>query len=115
EVLGFGRYIISATTQFQQFELSDLTRDAQAVVLLYVPQYVDIYRRRNFRMFPSIGRVYVNAAARRDLGWMPRFDFATVVERLANAQPILSDLAISIGAKGYHSEPYKGDGPYYVP
>ncbi|MEL7370204.1 MAG: NAD(P)-dependent oxidoreductase [Myxococcota bacterium] len=115
EVLGFGRYIISATTPFQPNDLSDLTHDAPAVVQRYVPQYVDIYRRRNFRMFPSIGRVYVNEAARRDLGWTPRFDFATVVERLANAQSILSDLAISIGAKGYHSEPYKGDGPYYVP
>ena len=56
-------------------------------------------------MFPSIGRVYVNARARSDLGWSPRYDFGTVLDALAAGQDPRSPLARAVGAKWYHDQP----------
>jgi UDP-glucose 4-epimerase len=53
-------------------------------------------------MFPAIGRVYDNAAARAALGWTPKHDFASMLARVAAGAPAMSDLALAIGAKGYH-------------
>jgi hypothetical protein len=55
-------------------------------------------------MFDSIERVYVNAAARVDLGWEPRYDFAYALDRLAAGEEWRSPLALAVGAKGYHAE-----------
>ena len=55
-------------------------------------------------MFPSIGRVYANDAARTALGWAPRHDFRSMLARVASGRPPASDLALAIGAKGYHRE-----------
>ena len=60
-------------------------------------------------MFPSIERVYVNARARDDLGWAPRYDFRHALDRLAAGEDPRSPLALAVGAKGYHAEP---TGPY---
>jgi UDP-glucose 4-epimerase len=64
-------------------------------------------------MFASIGRVYVNERARRDLGWRPRHDFATIVQRLAQGGGLASALARKIGSKRYHPEEF-AEGPYPV-
>ena len=56
-------------------------------------------------MLPTLDRVYVNARARHDLGWQPRFDFHYALERLRSGQDPRSELALAIGAKGYHAEP----------
>jgi UDP-glucose 4-epimerase len=69
------------------------------------PQYAALYGARGWRMFDAIERVYVNAAARRDLGWAPRHDFAFALEQLANGDEWRSELALAVGAKGYHAEP----------
>ena len=53
-------------------------------------------------MFPAIERVYVNERARRELGWAPRYDFRSALDRLREGQDPRSPLALSIGAKGYH-------------
>ena len=62
--IGFGRYIISATTPFTRDDLAELRADAPAVVRRLFPDYEAVYERRGWRMFPSIERVYVNARAR---------------------------------------------------
>lgn len=100
--LGFARYIISATTPFKQSDLAELRTDAPAVVRRYVPAYAAEYARRGWTMFESIDRVYDNARARADLGWRPRHDFASVVERLRASGDVRSALAQVVGAKGYH-------------
>ena len=64
-------------------------------------------------MFESIGRVYVNEAARRDLGWAPRYDFAHVLRCLEQGRDFRSQLARQIGVKGYHDEVFD-EGPYPV-
>lgn len=66
--IGFGRYIISATTPFQPDDMADLRLNAPQVVKRRVPEYAEEYARRGWKMFPGIERVYVNERARRNLG-----------------------------------------------
>lgn len=107
--LGFGRYVVSATTPFGREDLAELRHDAAAVVARLFPDAAPLYERLGWRLFPSIDRVYVNDRARADLGWTPRYDFRHALELLAAGREPRSALAISIGAKGYHSET---TGPY---
>ena len=102
--IGFGRYIISATTPFTRGDLQDLRDDAPAVVKNLFPHYEAIYAERGWRIFPSIERVYVNARARQELGWQPKYDYAHALELLAAGEEVRSELARQVGAKGYHAE-----------
>jgi len=99
--LGFGRYIISATTPFLPEDAVALRRDAAGVVSRRVPGWEASYAALGWRMAPSIDRVYDNTRARRELGWQPRHDFAAVVAR-ARGGEIRSPLACAVGIKGYH-------------
>jgi nucleoside-diphosphate-sugar epimerase len=101
--LGFGRYIISATTPFTRDDLVGLRADAPAVVARRHPEYERIYADRGWRMFPTIERVYVNQRARAELGWTPRYDFRAALRRLAAGEDPRSELARTVGAKGYHA------------
>ena len=80
--IGFGRYVVSATTPFGPADLEELHRDAPAVVGRLFPDYAEVYERLGWRMFPRIDRVYVNARARAELGWNPRYDFRHALELL---------------------------------
>lgn len=102
--IGFGRYIVSATTPFGRDDLAQLRTDAPAVVARLLPEYAALYERLGWRMFPQIERVYDNARARRDLGWTPRWDFAHALARLARGQDPFSVLAAEVGSKGYHAK-----------
>lgn len=109
--LGFGRYIVSATTPFHESDVEQLATDAPAVVERYAPRYRDIYQRLGWTMFPTIDRVYVNDRARADLGWRPRLDFAHVLEMVGSGNDHRSDLARTVGFKGYHAGSF-ADGIY---
>jgi UDP-glucose 4-epimerase len=111
--IGFGRYIISATTPFLPEDLADVRKDAPAALAHRAPEFAEVYSRRGWRMFPSIDRVYVNALARQELDWRPRHDFVSVLKRLAAGGELESDLARAVGAKGYHPQTFL-DGPYPV-
>jgi nucleoside-diphosphate-sugar epimerase len=111
--IGFGRYIISATTPFLPDDLFDLRQHVPAVVKMRVPEYEEEYARRGWRMFPDIGRVYVNEKARRELGWQPSYDFRRIIECLKVGEDTLGPLARTVGAKGYHRRTF-ADGPYPV-
>jgi UDP-glucose 4-epimerase len=76
--IGFRRYIISSTTPFTPDDLFELSTNAPSVVKRKVPAYEPEYARRGWRMFPGIERVYVNARARKELGWHPQYDFVQV-------------------------------------
>jgi nucleoside-diphosphate-sugar epimerase len=100
--IGFGRYIISATSPFTPDDLIAIREDLPSVVARLYPDYEEIFSVRGWRMFPAIERVYVNERARRELGWSPRHDFRSALDRLAEGQDPRSAMARSIGAKGYH-------------
>ncbi len=102
--IGFGRYIISATTPFTRDDLGDLRDDAPAVVWRLFPDAEKVYADRGWRMFDSIERVYVNQKARAELGWRPRYDFGHALAELARGAEPRSELAREVGAKGYHAE-----------
>jgi nucleoside-diphosphate-sugar epimerase len=111
--IGFRRYIISATTPFLPSDLADLRIDAPGVVRQRVPDYEVEYQRRGWKMFPSIGRVYVTERAWTELGWKPRHNFSQILDRLRTGDDLRSPLAQIIGSKGYHATTFS-DGPYPV-
>ncbi len=112
--LGFGRYLISATTPFRRDDTAELALDAPSVVDRYVPGWRDVYRRLGWQMHPSITRVYDNTRARQELHWKPRFDFTTALAVARdNDGDIRSELARSLGIKGYHGGAH-ADGVYPV-
>ena len=109
--IGFGRYIVSATTPFTPDDLADLRADAPAVVHRLFPDCEELYAERGWRLFESIERVYVNELARRELGWSPRWDFRHALDRVRAGEEPRSELAAAVGAKGYHAV---STGPYTV-
>jgi len=111
--LGFGRYIISATTPFLTEDLQELNSHAPAVVRKRAPAYMEIYNRLGWTMFGKIDRVYVNNAARKDLHWNPKYDFSHILDCLEAGDYPRSQISKQVGSKGYHDEVFK-DGPYPV-
>ena len=102
--IGFGRYIISATSPFERAELAELRTNAAGVVKQKFPDYEAEYARRGWKMFPGIDRVYVNERALQELDWKPRYDFRYVLDLLKAGVDPRSDLARAIGSKGYHDD-----------
>src|ERR1700733_2209211 len=111
--IGFRKYIISATTPFRPGDLAQLRENAPEVVRQRVPEYEAEYDRRQWKMFPSIDRVYVNERARNELGWLPRYDFHSIIDGLKRGDDVRSPLAQLVGSKGYHAQVFL-DGPFPV-
>jgi UDP-glucose 4-epimerase len=101
--VGFGRFIVSATTPFTRADLPQLRDDAPAVVRRLFPDVDAIFGPRGWRLLPSLDRVYDNARARAALGWAPRWDCRHALDRVAAGEPPRSALAVAVGAKGYHA------------
>lgn len=100
--IGFGRYIITATTPFTVDDLPELNVNALSVVARYFPDVNAVLATRGWKMFPKIDRVYVNERAREALGWQPKYGFAEMLARIKSGDDLRSPLARMIGAKGYH-------------
>jgi hypothetical protein len=79
----------------------------------HVPEAAAEYARRGWSLPRDIGRVYVNAKARAELGWRPEYDFARIIRELGTGGSVAGPLARQIGAKGYHAQRF-ADGPYPV-
>ncbi len=100
--LGFDKFVLSATTPFGQRHLMQLRTDATSVVGELFPDFEAVFEGRGWTMLSSLDRVYVNRAAREKLGWKPKWDFAAILERIRRGESIFSDLALTVGSKGYH-------------
>ena len=100
--VGFGLYVVSATTPFRREDAARLRADAAAVARERVFGWQDEYAKRGWRMAASIDRVYDNALARAELGWRPKWDFAAVVARLKETGDIRGPMGKAVGEKGYH-------------
>lgn len=111
--VGFEKLILTATTPFRRRDAEELGKDAPSVLLRYVPEYLEEYERRGWRMYDSLDRVYDNTKARQVLGWEPEYTFGKAIELLAEGLDYRSELSRLIGKKGYHSETFS-DGPYPV-
>lgn len=96
--LGFGRFIITATTPFERGDAGELRRDPEAVLTRRVPGWRDAYRALGWKLLPAFDRVYDNTRARDLLGWRPKHAFGSV---LARGGDVKSPLARAIGSKGY--------------
>jgi nucleoside-diphosphate-sugar epimerase len=104
--LGFGRYIVSATTPFEAGQVGAVRNNLRELIDERFPLAREVYAARGWRLPDGIGRIYVNDAARRDLCWEPEFTFGAVLERLADGLDPRSDMALAVGAKGYHAQPH---------
>jgi UDP-glucose 4-epimerase len=80
--LGFGTFIISATTSFSPEDCEELIRDAPSVVRRYFPQYPALYAQMGWTMFQSIDRVYDSNKARQRLGFACRSGFGEKLKEL---------------------------------
>jgi UDP-glucose 4-epimerase len=103
--VGFGKFIITATTPFTRDDLPELGIDAPAVLRRRIPAYEAIYAAHGWKMLAALDRVYVNERARTALGWQPQYDFQRVLRNLAAGADPRSELARAIGSKGYHPAP----------
>lgn len=111
--IGFGRYIVSATTPFSRDDLAALHSHAASVVRRLFPDCAELYAARGWTLFPKIDRVYVNRRAKTELGWKPAYDFPHVLACLRAGEDFRSPLAREIGSKGYHAETF-AEGSYPV-
>ncbi|ACT93390.1 NAD-dependent epimerase/dehydratase family protein [Dyadobacter fermentans] len=111
--IGFGKYIISATTPFTQAHLAQLHTDAPAVIRSLYRESESLFTAHGWKFFPEMDRVYVNERARRELGWAPVYDFAHVLRCLREDTDFRSPLAVQVGSKGYHDEQFD-EGPFPV-
>ena len=111
--VGFGRYIVSASTPFTLEDLTILRKNAPEIVHRLFPESEAIFAARQWALFPHIDRVYVNHLAMAELEWRPKYDFQHVLECLRAGQDFRSPLAREIGSKGYHDTAFE-EGPYPV-
>jgi UDP-glucose 4-epimerase len=111
--IGFGRFIISATTPVTRDDLAELRRVAPAVVRRLFPDVDRLYAARGWRLAPTIGRVYVNELAKNALGWQPKYDVRHALDCFRAGRDLRSPLARQVGPKGYHSTAF-AEGPYPV-
>lgn len=112
-LMGFDRYIISATTPFTPDDLFDLRVNTPLVVKRKFSDYEEVYAHQGWKLFPGIERVYVNERARNALGWQPRYDFRHVLDSLRAGTDPRSPLARTVGAKRYHDRKF-AEGLYPV-
>lgn len=111
--LGFEKFVISATSPFEQADLKNLREDPAAVVALRVPEYETLYEKLGWHIFDDIERVYVNDKARALLDWQPKYDFAHVIDAIQKGADPRSPLTQTVGSKGYHDQVFE-DGPFPV-
>ncbi len=104
--IGFGRYIVSATTPFLPQDLAGLRTDAAGVFARRVPRVAEVSTRRGWRFPARIDRVYDNTLARADLGWCPRYDLASIAEMVDAEGTVETPLARLVGSKEYLYSPY---------
>jgi UDP-glucose 4-epimerase len=100
--IGYGRFIVSATTPFTREDCPALGRDAAAVLRQRVQGWEALYARHGWTPPETLDRVYDNRAARELLGWQPKIDFAAAMVRLASTGDLRSPLARLVGKKAYH-------------
>lgn len=104
--IGFARYVISATTPFLEEDLAELRTDAARVFARRAPRAAAVWAERGWRFPRRLDRVYVNAKARRELGWRPQFDLEAIAATVAAGGSVRSPLSQLVGSKEYADSSY---------
>jgi UDP-glucose 4-epimerase len=104
--LGFRRYVISATTPFTQDDVAQLRTDAARIFAQRAPLAAAVWGEQGWRFPSRLDRVYVNALARHELDWHPRFGLDAVASMVATENTIHTPLARLVGAKEYAASTY---------
>ena len=104
--LGFGRYVVSATTPFTREDMTQLRIDAASVFARRAPLAAAVWRELGWRFPDRLDRVYVNAAGADDLGWRPRFDLNAIAARVASGESVHTPLSQQVGSKEYADSSY---------
>lgn len=107
--IGFGCYVVSATTPFRREDLPQLRSDAAAVFARRAPRAAQVWARRGWRFPTRLDRVYDNTRAREELGWRPTYDLTTIADMVAADDTVRTPLARLVGSKEYvHSGYHRG-------
>jgi len=104
--LGFGRYVVSATTPFSRQDMARLRTDAATVFAARAPLAAAAWQQRGWRFPDRLDRVYVNTRARHQLGWRPRFDLNAIAARVLRGKSVHTPLSQLVGSKEYDASPY---------
>jgi UDP-glucose 4-epimerase len=104
--IGFARYVISATTPFSPEDAAQLRTDAAAVFRRRAPLAAAVWAERGWRFPSRLDRVYVNAKARRELGWRPEYDLEAVAAAVAAGGSVRTPLSQTVGSKEYVGSSY---------
>ncbi|BDY31591.1 MULTISPECIES: NAD-dependent epimerase/dehydratase family protein [Mycolicibacterium] len=104
--IGFGRYVVAATTPFTPEDLPQLRVDAAAVFARRAPLAAQVWAQRGWRFPTRIDRVYDNARARSDLGWHPAYDLEAIAAMVAADNTVRTPLARLVGSKEYAFSSY---------
>jgi nucleoside-diphosphate-sugar epimerase len=104
--LGFRRYVVSATTPFAPEDLPQLRTDAAAVFERRAPLAATVWAERGWRFPTLVDRVYVNARARRELDWRPRFDLNAIAQMVTTDGTVRTPLSREVGSKEYVGSTY---------
>lgn len=104
--LGFGRYLVSATTPFFREDMAQLRINAATVFARRAPLAAAVWRELGWRFPDRLDRVYINTRARQDLGWRPGFDLDVIAARLSSGAPVRTPLSQLVGAKEYPGSSY---------
>jgi len=105
-IIGFGRYVVSATTPFRPDDLPQLRADASAVFKRRAPIVAAVWAERGWRFPSRLDRVYANDRARRELGWRPRFDLNAIAQMVASDGTVRTPFAREVGSKEYVASSY---------
>lgn len=82
---GFHIFNISAPSRFLPSDTLELYADAARTIRRHYPWAPAEFRRRNWRLPASIDRVYAIDKAVEQLGYRPRYDFATLFDGTSDA------------------------------
>lgn len=85
----FDIFNISAQSIFSKDDLYDLKHNTRKLLQKKIPELIDLFKTNNWQIPESIDRVYVIEKAKKELGYVPRFNIRELLnEELFGGQPL---------------------------
>lgn len=77
----FEIFNISSGSPFSKDDLIELKHQPEKVIASYLPEAIEIYKRKHWKFPESIDRVYASAKATRLLGYRPKYTFDFLLQQ----------------------------------